>query len=585
MPQFIKQLRESVAFNASPDGVMWVDQHGDILMINAAMATLSGYTESELVGCSVSIFLPPHLREAHAHSMQSFFTAPNPRAMGSGKMKLLKKNGGSVSVDIALGHWQDADAKFAIAYVRDLSEREAFEDALHFRATRDELTGLPNRWLFNQHLNKAILSARRSECMVAVLMLDLDDFKSINDSFSYALGDQLLLQVAQRLGGLTGSKNTLSRLGEDEFAIMLQGLSNASEAISVTQKILFELQRPYVLNGQEVHCGVSIGLALFPDHAHSSADLLRYADMAMYQAKRFARGSYACYTPELQTRARENMKLHVRLKDAIDRGQLKLLYQPQFDSSGVNIVGAEALVRWHDSVLGDVSPARFIPVAESTGLILALSAWVLETACKQIAAWERAGVPLAVAVNFSAQQFGQGNLAEQVRATLERTGASGNLLKVEVTESIAMDQPDAASDQLHSLIRLGCSVALDDFGTGYSSLAYLKTLPASVLKIDRAFIKDLPTSVGDAKICKAIIALAHNLGMTVVAEGVETDQQLAFLRSYGCDAYQGWLFAKAMDAESLTERLTDQVFEGSVFNIGFERTRTALTNRDTYLPQ
>jgi EAL domain-containing protein (putative c-di-GMP-specific phosphodiesterase class I) len=304
----------------------------------------------------------------------------------------------------------------------------------------------------------------------------------------------------------------------------------------------------------------------------------------MYQAKRFARGSYACYTPELQTRALENMKLHVRLKDAIDQGQLKLLYQPQFDSDGVTIVGAEALVRWHDSVLGDVSPARFIPVAESTGLILSLSAWVLETACAQIAAWEREGTPLAVAVNFSAQQFGQGNLAEQVKATLERTGASGHLLKVEVTESIAMDQPDTASVQLNSLIQLGCTVALDDFGTGYSSLAYLKTLPASVLKIDRAFIKDLPTSVGDAKICKAIIALAHSLGMTVVAEGVETDQQLAYLRSYGCDVYQGWLFAKAMDAESLTERLSDQVLEASVFNTGFDRPKAALTFRDTRWP-
>jgi EAL domain-containing protein (putative c-di-GMP-specific phosphodiesterase class I) len=304
-----------------------------------------------------------------------------------------------------------------------------------------------------------------------------------------------------------------------------------------------------------VYSGGSLGLAFYPDDARDSDTLLRYADLAMYQAKQAGRGAYACYSQEMDRRVHEDMQLHTRLKEAIAQGLLQLHYQPQVDVKTGAIVGAEALLRWHDPVLGHVPPSRFIPVAEATGLILPLSEWVLETACTQIAAWAQAGSPLRVAINVSAQQFRQRDLPEQVRAALARTGAQAQWLDIEITESVAMTQPEQAREQLNALVDLGCRVALDDFGTGYSSLAYLKALPVSKLKIDKSFMDGIPHDANDVAISRAIIALAHSLGLTLVAEGVETDAQLAFLRQYGCEVYQGWLFAKAMEAGDLTSRL------------------------------
>jgi EAL domain-containing protein (putative c-di-GMP-specific phosphodiesterase class I) len=277
----------------------------------------------------------------------------------------------------------------------------------------------------------------------------------------------------------------------------------------------------------------------------------------MYQAKQAGRGGFAFYSKEMDRRVHEDMQLHTRLKEAITQGGLALHYQPQVDVESGTIVGAEALLRWHDPVLGDVAPARFIPVAEATGLILPLSDWVLETACRQIAAWTQAGTPLRVAVNFSAQQFHQRNLPENVYAALQRTGAQAKWLDIEITESVAMSQPEQAREQLNALVALGCTVALDDFGTGYSSLGYLKALPVSKLKIDKSFMDGIPNDPNDVTLSRAIIALAHSLGLTLVAEGVETDAQLAFLRQYGCEVYQGWLFAKAMEASQLTASLPD----------------------------
>jgi EAL domain-containing protein (putative c-di-GMP-specific phosphodiesterase class I) len=301
-----------------------------------------------------------------------------------------------------------------------------------------------------------------------------------------------------------------------------------------------------------VYSGGSLGLAFYPDDAKDSDTLLRYADMAMYQAKQAGRGAYACYSPAMDRHVHEDMQLHTRLKEALAQGGLALHYQPQVDVQTGVIVGVEALLRWHDPVLGQVSPMRFIPVAEATGLILPLSDWVLETACKQIAAWTQAGTPLQVAVNFSAQQFRQRDLPDKVRTILTRTGAQARWLDIEITESVAMTQPEQAREQLNALVALGCRVALDDFGTGYSSLAYLKALPVGKLKIDKSFMDGIPQDANDATISKAIIALAHSLGLTLVAEGVETDAQLTFLRQYGCEVYQGWLFAKALPAGDMT---------------------------------
>lgn len=551
----VQHLREKVTLAAAPDGVLWVDDNGLILMANPAMETLTGYAVNELVGHNVDIFLPAHLRARHAQSMRNYFVNPQDRAMGLMDLKLLRRDGRMLPVDISLGHWHDEGAPHAIAYIRDLTERKKFEESLRHQATHDELTGLPNRWLFRLQLNQSLARAGRAGQRVAVLFLDLDYFKTVNDSFGHATGDALLVQVGTRIRSVLRDNDLLARLGGDEFAILLTDLTDVDEAVSVATKLLTSLQASYRLQDQDVYSSGSLGLAFYPDDAQDSDALLRYADMAMYQAKQAGRGAYACYSKEMDRRVHEDMRLHTRLKEALAQGILQLHYQPQVDVESDEIVGAEALLRWRDPELGDVSPARFIPVAEATGLILPLSDWVLETACAQIAAWAQAGTPLRVAVNVSAQQFRQRDLPQKVRAALLRTGAQARWLDIEITESVAMTQPEQAREQLNALVALGCSVALDDFGTGYSSLAYLKTLPVSKLKIDKSFMDGIPDDANDAAISRAIIALAHSLGLTLVAEGVETEAQLGFLRQFGCEVYQGWLFAKAMAAGDLTERL------------------------------
>jgi predicted signal transduction protein with EAL and GGDEF domain len=365
--------------------------------------------------------------------------------------------------------------------------------------------------------------------------------------------------VAARIGAVLRENDVLARLGGDEFAILLSDLADVSEAVSVAAKLLASMQAAYRVRDQEVYSGGSLGLAFYPDDATNSDTLLRYADMAMFQAKQAGRGTYTCYSRDMDQRVHEDLRLHARLKEAIELGGLQLHYQPQVDVETGTLVGTEALLRWHDADLGQVSPARFIPLAEATGLILPLSDWVLETACQQIALWTRAATPLLVAVNFSAQQFRQRNLPEKVLAALRRTGAQARWLTIEITESVAMTHYEQARDQLNALAALGCSVALDDFGTGYSSLAYLKTLPVNKLKIDKRFMDGIPHNADDVAITKAIIVMAHSLGLKLVAEGVETDAQLAFLRQYGCETYQGWRFAKAMAAAEVTSLLSLQM--------------------------
>lgn len=553
----IQGIREKQVLSAAPDGILLVNERGEILMVNPSMEAICGYGQDELLGRNVDLFLPEDLRARHGESMRSFFTFPHSRAMGAMDLNLMRKDGHLLPVDISLGVWDDHTERHAIAYVRDISERKGFEASLRHRATHDDLTGLPNRWYYRLQLEQALSHGKRSSRKVATLFIDLDNFKSVNDSYGHAVGDQLLVQVARRLRGVLREEDTLARMGGDEFAILISDMEDANEAIKVAEKLLSVMEGPYTLHSHDVLAGGSIGISFYPDDTANSEHLLRYADMAMYQAKQMGRGGYACYSAKLENSAREKLQLHSLLKEAIEQGKLKLLYQPQVDINTSRIVGVEALLRWFDPVLGEISPARFIPVAESTGLILPLSDWVLSTACNQIADWERQGSPLRIAVNFSAQQFQKGDLQDKVRASLMHAGATPRYLEVEVTESIAMAQPELARQQLQAIVDMGCTVALDDFGTGYSSLAYLKALPVAVIKIDRGFIKDLPNGPNDAKITKSIIALAHSLDLTLVAEGVETAEQLAFLKEHGCESYQGWFFAKAMDAVSIS-RLTQE---------------------------
>jgi len=550
--------RERATLNAAPDGVIWVDQQGDIVLANPAMQVLSGYSPAELTGQNVAIFLPPHLRERHAQSMRDYFLTPHSRAMGIMDLKLYRRDGQLQPVDISLGYWEVDGQPHAIAYLRDLTERKKLEESLRHQATHDELTGLPNRWLFQLQLKQALLRAERSQRRVAVLFIDLDHFKTVNDTFGHASGDALLVQASRRIHSVLRGSDTLARMGGDEFAVLLSDMNEADEAVSVALKILACLEDAFELTHQQIYSGASIGLAYYPDDARDSDSLLRYADMAMYQAKQDGRGGYACYSRELDRRTHDDMLLHARLKTALSQQLLRLHFQPQVDLNDGRLIGAEALLRWHDPVLGQVPPARFIPIAEATGLILPLADWVLGTACRQIAAWQNDGTPVRLAINVSAQQLHQGQLAEKVRNALERAGAQARWLELEITETVAMTQPRQALEQLQTLVDLGCSVSLDDFGTGYSSLSHLKILPVSKIKIDRSFVQDITDDPNDDVIVQTIIGMARNLGLDVVAEGVETEAQRERLSRYGCNNCQGYLFHRPLPLEDFEQLLQHQ---------------------------
>ncbi|GAB4404656.1 MAG: hypothetical protein OHK0048_24220 [Rhodoferax sp.] len=566
-----QQRHEQVALSASPDGVLWVDRNGTILMVNPALEQLSGYSRDELLGKDLGMLVPGHQRSDHAQWVKSYMGTPHSRSMGEGRsIQLLRKDGRLLPVDIALGYFVDAGEHHAVAYVRDMRERFEYESKLQYRATHDPLTELPNRWLLKLQVDLALARAARLGTPVAVLFIDLDDFKKINDSYGHAVGDALLTAASQRFRALLRETDTIVRLGGDEFSVLLTDMASQDEAARVADKLLAAAREGYDINGTLIHSNASIGIAFYPGDADSAENLMRCADMAMYVAKADGRGTFRCYHAEMDRKVHEDMRIYARMKIALEAGGFELHFQPQVDVLTNTLVGVEALLRWTDAELGSVSPARFIPVAETTGLILPLSDWVVQTACQHIARWARRGTPLTVAVNFSAQQFRQPGLSEKLAQTLASTGATSQWLDIELTESMAMNQPNHARAQFDALAALGCRIALDDFGTGYSSLSYLKTLPVHKLKIDKSFMDGVGTNPNDSAIVRAIIAMAHSLGLSVVAEGVETPAQLEFLRQQGCEHYQGWLFSKAVPAERIDRWLVaSTTMDGQADAAGF----------------
>ena len=538
---------ERVAMDAAPDGIVLADRQGRILMVNAPMETISGYTNAQLCGQSIDLLVPAHARPEHGQHMQRYHQSPSRRPMGMGRdLWLQRRDGSQVPVDIALGH-SSSHGGTVVAFVRDVSDLRRLEARMHYQATHDTLTGLLNRWTFGQRLEQAIAEQAGAQSPpFALLLLDLDDFKAINDGYGHAAGDQVLQEVARRLRGALGTGDILARLGGDEFTVLLPGVACAAQAEGVAARLMQALCVPCRVQGFELNFGASMGIALCPQDAGDATTLLRYADMAMYHAKHRGRANFAFYAPSMGRKMAEKIQLHDRLKLALAYGGLTLHYQPQVDVATNRMVGVEALLRWHDPQLGEVSPERFVPVAEATGLILELGAWVMAAACRQIAAWERQGMRLRVAVNLSAQQLRQTDLVEQVARNLRIHHVPPELLELEVTESEALADPEQACQVLNELRALGVAVALDDFGTGHSSLAYLKRLPVSHIKVDREFMRNVPASGGDTTLVRAVVALAHTMGLRVVVEGVATREQLQFLREMQCACYQGWLFAKAL---------------------------------------
>jgi diguanylate cyclase (GGDEF)-like protein len=475
------------------------------------------------------------------------------RDEGPREVRIDRNDGTQVDLEIVAQPIRRGSHDVLCVVMRDVSERKRVEQRIRHQAYHDGLTQLPNRALFNDRLGVALAQTRRTAEKIGVLLLDLDHFKTINDTLGHDLGDELLVQVSERLRRCVRDGDTIARLGGDEFVVLLPRLDSAPHAGTVAERILNALRTPFSLGGREVHISSSIGVAVHPEDGNDASTLFRNADLAMYHAKQQGRNAWMLHDASMNDQAADLLELKTELLYAMRNDEFFLELQPQVDGVAGALVGFEALVRWRSPKRGIVPPGRFIPVAEETGLIVAVGEWVLRAACKQVRDWLDAGLPaVRIAVNFSARQFLERDLVERVQRALEETGCPPHLLEVEVTESIAMKNADRSVAALNAFRRMGMAVALDDFGTGYSSLAYLRQFPLDRLKMDRAFIKDVADSDNSRTMVDSIISLAHSLSLEVCAEGVETPEQLALLRSLGCDILQGFGLARPMPCADAT---------------------------------
>jgi diguanylate cyclase (GGDEF)-like protein len=450
---------------------------------------------------------------------------------------------------------------------RQIHRRAQAEERAHHLANYDSVTGLANRQLFRERLELAIERARRDESMVATLFLDLNGFKEVNESLGHGVGDQLLRRVGERLAGCTRSIDSVahaasqephdvSRLGGDEFTVLLVGITSVHDAASVARRMLEVLEEPFNLDGQEVFSGANVGIALFPSDASDADGLLRKAELAMHRAKQEGRGSYQCFAESMNTEVERRIRLANDLRRALERDEFVLFYQPQLDAATLRVVGVEALIRWRHPQLGMVSPGEFIDIAEQSGLIVRIGEWTLETTCRQAREWGDAGLPpVRVAVNISAQQLRNEGLVECVARSLRESRIEPRMLELEITENATLADEGEALRVLRALKQMGIGIALDDFGTGYSPLTYVKQLPVDAVKIDCSFVAEIGHDSAAEAIPKAIIGMAHGLNLRVVAEGVETETQQAFLQDHDCDELQGYLLGRPVPPEELAQRL------------------------------
>ncbi|MDD2711888.1 MAG: EAL domain-containing protein [Simplicispira sp.] len=554
-----RQRLASTVVDNTTEGVVVTDAQSRILSVNAAFTRLLGYEESELIGQT------PRLFKSGRHDRafyEALWDSVNRTGHWHGEIWNRRKSGEVFPEHMSLSAVRD-DLGVVTHYVcmfTDISQEKAQQQRLEMLAHNDPLTGLSNRAWFGQQLDAAVQQASASGEMMAVLQLNLDRFKDVNDSYGHAVGDAVLKHLALQVHSALRPSDLLGRMAGDEMAVVVRHLRHPEGAAGVARQLITAVAVPWRSpDGFEVVAGASVGICMFPAHAATAQGLLQGAHAAVYSAKARGRGAWCFFHEEMTQAARERLALEARLRQAMAQGHLLLYYQPQVDIASDRIVGAEALLRWQDPQEGLISPARFIPVAESSGVIGPLGEWVLETACRQGRRWLDEGLaPVTIAVNVSPRQFHLSDLVGYVGTVLSATGFPATSLELEITEGTLAEQPEEALKVLQRMGDLGLRLAVDDFGTGYSSLAHLKRFPLDVLKIDQSFIREIPQSADDMAISAAIIAMGQSLGLQVLAEGVETPEQLQFLRARGCHSYQGYLRSRPMPAHEFAALLRAQ---------------------------
>lgn len=535
-------------YENTAEGIIITDRNCRMQAVNPAFSVITGYSAEEVIG------LTPTLLRSGRHDAdfyQSMWHSIHEQGAWTGEIWNRRKDGSVYPqwLNIAAIRDSNGTTKQYVGLFTDITEHKKAEERLRYQAYHDPLTGLPNRLLYTEHLEIALSQANRRNSMSCVMLLDLDHFKYVNDTFGHDFGDRLLITVAHRLRECLRKEDTLARMGGDEFTILLPLVDDMKDISRVSEKIVSSFSNPVSISGKELYVTASIGISLYPDNGNDAETLLKNADAAMYRAKENGRNTYYFFSTDMNIEAQRRLELENDLRRALERNELEMYYQPKVSLATNGITGAEALIRWHHPTRGMVLPGEFIPLAEENGIISPLGEWVLQEVCCQIRRWRDNGIRIPrIAINISWRQFQRQILPDVLGRLIEETGISPGDLELELTEGSIMSNPDACIEILVLLKRVGIAIAIDDFGTGYSSLSYLRRLPIDVLKIDYSFTNELFASASSSELVHGIIEMAHGLKLDVVAEGVETVDQLEFLRENRCDMIQGFLFSRAVTA-------------------------------------
>jgi diguanylate cyclase (GGDEF)-like protein/PAS domain S-box-containing protein len=554
---------QSAALEAAANAVMITDSHGSIMWVNDAFTTMTGYTKEEVLGKTPRLFKSDKQPDRYYAELWSTISSGK---VWRGEIVNRRKDGTAYTEEMTITpvirDSSNPANRYFIAIKQNITARKNAEQRVQFLAYYDDLTGLPNRTLLQDRLRKAVADARRQKHKVALLFLDLDGFKDINDTLGHSVGDLLLQGVAERLKKWGREQDTIARLGGDEFLVMLTHVRDVSDTAVAAERLMDLIDGVFVIQGHSLHVSCSLGISIFPEHGEDGETLVKNADAAMYSAKHGGRNNFRFFTEDLNTRTVERLTLENSLRSALARNELFLMYQPQIDIATERITGLEALLRWQHPELGLVPPDKFIRIAENSGLILPIGEWALRSACSQVRKWQNEGLPaVTVAVNVSAVQFRQEGFCDLIERVLHETGVSPQHLELELTESLLLTNADLMLSVVQELKAMGVALAIDDFGTGYSSFSYLRQFRASKLKIDRTFIRDVAVNPNDAAITAAIISMAKSLDLKVIAEGVEDEAQVSFLRAHQCDEIQGYYFSKPLTAEKAADRLRGHSLE------------------------